>query len=788
MFHQAYLTQAYLQLLLDEESKQYLTINTHKGLFRYNRLPFGVSSAPAIFQRAMDTLFQGFKGVCVYLDDILVSGQSIDEHFTNLNNVMCKLQESGLKLNKSKCNFLASQVQYLGFVIDKDGLHPTNDKVTAIANAPTPTNVSQLRAFLGLINYYGKFLPNLSSTLAPLYALLNKKANWSWGTEQAEAFKTAKSLLQTDAVLAHFDPKKKLVLECDASPYGIGAVLSQVDDNGSEKPVAFASRTLTSAEKRYSQEALAVLFGVKKFHCYLYGRHFVVRSDHQPLYYLLNEAKSIPALASARLQRWALTLSAYEYTFQYKSGKDIANADALSRLPLPSTTSSVKLPGELVQLVNYLSRTPITPDEIRSWTDKDPTLSLVRRFVLTGWPSSNPQKDVTPYWSRRYELSILDNCLLWGSRLVIPPPGRKFLLEQLHESHPGLTRMKSLARGYLWWPSLDSDIEAFVKDCHTCQSSRPQPPLAPVHFWDIPQHPWNRLHLDFAGPFLGHMYLILVDAHSKWIDVVLMNTITSHNTIEKLMSIFATHGLPKTIVTDNGTTFTSHEFQQFLRDNGIRHVTSAPYHPSTNGLAERAVQTFKSALKKITDGSIQSRITRFLFQYRLTPHSATGLSPSAILLGRRPRSPLDIPFPDVAQKIINHQPKLQSSPRQNRQVRSFSVGEKVFVKDFTSPFSVKWIPGTIVNVTGPLSYSVEVPNGVVRRHVDAVRKRTSDVVNDSSSDSASDLLDFDLDFDIPAVTPAAAEPTVTVDPVTVIPRRSTRTRRPPDRFDGLVYY
>ena len=779
------LTQAYLQLPLDEESKQYLTINTHKGLFRFNRLPFGVSSAPAIFQRAMDSLLQGLKGVCVYQDDILVTGHTIDEHFENLTNVLCKLQEAGLKLNKSKCTFLAPKVQYLGFIIDKNGLHPTADKVKAIANAPTPANVSQLRAFLGLLNYYGKFLPNLSSTLAPLYALLHKKAKWSWGAEQAKAFITAKSLLQSDAVLSHFDSTKRLVLECDASPYGIGAILSQVDSDGSEKPVAFSSRTLTPAEKRYSQldkEALAVLFGVKKFHCYLYGRHFVVRSDHQPLFHLLNEAKSIPSMASARLQRWALTLSAYEYTFQYKSGKDLANADALSRLPLPNTTSSVKLPGELTQLVNYLSCTPITANEIRSWTDKDPTLSKVRRFVLSGWPSHNSDDNVTPYWSRRHELSVLDNCLLWGSRLVVPPPGRKFLLEQLHESHPGISRMKSLARGYLWWPSMDSDIEQYVKDCHTCQSQRPQPSLAPVHFWDIPQQPWNRLHLDFAGPFLGHMYLILVDAHSKWIDVVLMHTITSANTIEKLQSIFAIHGLPKTIVTDNGSTFTSTEFQQFLRINGIRHVTSAPYHPSTNGLAERAVQSFKSALKKITNGTIQSRISQFLFRYRLTPHSATGLSPAKVLLGRRPRSQLDLSFPDLAQKVTDHQPK--SLPRNNRPVRSFSVGEKVFVRDFRSPH-VKWIPGTIAKVTGPVSYLIELADGLVRRHVDAVRKRTSDIVVDDSSSTSDSASDFLFDFDVPS---AISNPSASIDPTAapVMPRRSTRPHRPPERYGDLV--
>lgn len=329
------LSQAYLQLPLHEDSKQYLTINTHKGLYQYNRLPFGVASAPGIFQRAMDTLLQGIEGVCVYLDDILVMGRSVEQHVATLTEVLERLSKANLKLNQPKCIFMASRVEYLGYVIDEQGLHPTSEKVQAIQEAKQPTNVSELKAFIGILNYYGKFLPQLATKLAPLYRLLRKDIRWNWGPEQQRAFTQAKSLLKSEAVLTHYDGEKKLILDCDASPYGVGAVLSHEMEDGSERPVGYASRTLTPAEKGYSQldkESLAIMYGVQKFHYYLYGREFVIRSDHKPLYHLLHPAKAIPAMASARLQRWALTLSGYQYSIQYRPGSEIANADALTTI------------------------------------------------------------------------------------------------------------------------------------------------------------------------------------------------------------------------------------------------------------------------------------------------------------------------------------------------------------------------------------------------------------------------------------------------------------------------
>ena len=302
------LAHAYQQIPLEEESKQFVVINTHKGLYSYTRLPFGVSSAPSIFQRTIEGILRGIPKVCVYIDDILVTGETEQEHLRTLDQVLTRLQDAGLRLKREKCAFMLPSVEYLGHSISAEGVRPTKEKIRAIMEAPAPGNVSQLRSFLGLINYYGKFLPNLSSTLAPLYRLLQKECSWicSWGPRQQKAFKEAKSMLTGLCLLVHYDPDRELVLACDASPYGVGAVLSHRMEDGSDKPVAFASQSLAAAEKKYSQldkEALAIVFGEKKFHQFLFGRKFTIYSDHKPLQHLFSASRSIPAMASARIQR-----------------------------------------------------------------------------------------------------------------------------------------------------------------------------------------------------------------------------------------------------------------------------------------------------------------------------------------------------------------------------------------------------------------------------------------------------------------------------------------------------
>ena len=223
-----------------------------------------------------------------------------------------------------------------------------------------------------------------------------------------------------------------------------------------------------------------------------------------------------------------------------------------------------------------------------------------------------------------------------GSRVVVSVAGQTKVIEELHQGHPGITKMKGLARSFVWWPGMDKQVEEKVRSCTSCQQNQNAPPVAPLHPWEWPKRPWTRLHIDYTGPFQGKMFLITVDPYSKWIDAQIVSNSTSYMTIEHLRTLFATHGIPEVVVTDNGTPFTSTEFSDFTRKNGIRHVRVSPYHPSSNGLAERAVKTFKEGMKKASNtGSIESQMARMLFQYRITPHSTTGVTPAELLFGRR---------------------------------------------------------------------------------------------------------------------------------------------------------
>ena len=772
------LAQAYQQIPLEESSKQYVTINTHKGLFRYNRLPFGVSAAPSIFQRIMENLLQGIPHVSIYLDDILITGTTETEHLNTLDEVLSRLVTAGFKLKQKKCGFLLSSVEYLGHKISAKGLQPTEEKVRAIKEAPPPSNVSQLRSFIGLVNYYGKFLPNLANTLAPLYSLLQKDKKWSWGDKQQAAFVKAKEQLSSDKLLVHFDTNKELLLSVDASPYGIGAVLSHQMPDGTEQPIAFASRSLSKAELKYAhldKEGLAIVFGVKKFHQYLFGRKFTIYSDHKPLQHIFAESRPIPSLASARIQRWALTLSAYNYQIKYKPGKDNSNADVFSRLPLPESPVTVPLPGETVFLMDTLENTPVNATQIKNWTNNDRVLAKVREMVQKGWNHTD-EESIQPYQRRKDELSVHAGCVMLGNRVVIPLAGRKHIIEQLHQSHPGITRMKGLARSFVWWPGMDSELESKVKSCQSCQLQQDNPAKAPLHPWEWSQRAWSRIHIDYAGPIQGKMILITTDAYSKWIDAQIVNTATSGVTIEHLRTLFATHGIPEVLVSDNGTQFTSTEFEVFMRKNGICHVRVSPYHPSSNGLAERAVKTVKEGLKKCgSTESLQCSISRILFHYRITPHSTTGVSPAELLFGRQIRSHLDQVKPNLSNQVILKQASQKKYHDYGTRTRSFQVGDTVFVQNQTN--GPKWLAGQIQEIRGPVSYSVTLQDGrVMKRHVDQIRSRTVQIDKQSE-----DMLDEFYPLSVRPQQPTTTKPDNTPSGTPPL-RRSTRIRNPPDRY------
>lgn len=781
------LSQAYQQMIMDEDSRKYLTVNTHRGLYQYTRLPFGVASAPAIFQAAMEQVLQGLDGVVCFLDDMLISGKTESEHLARLDAVLQRLEQNGLRLKLTKCEFMEPRVKYLGYIVDSEGLHPTPEKVQAVKDAPKPKNVQELRSFLGMLQYYARFLPNLSSVIHPLNALLSSYTPWKWTHECNEAFKAAKDQLVSAQVLAHYDANLPLCLACDASPYGVGAVLSHIMPDGEERPVAFASRTLTKSEQNYAQlekEALSLIFGVKKFHPYIYGRQFTLLTDHKPLVRILGPKTGVPTIAAARLQRWALILSAYSYDIVYKGSSHHMNADCLSRLPIHTDHAGDE---ESIYHYTHVGELPVTSQEIAAATGKDPVLSRVLEFTQRGWPNTVDDDRLKPFFSRRHELSVEQDVLIWGLRVIIPGCLQTQILTELHDGHIGMSRMKSLARSYFWWPRLDQDIESLVRSCNACLHTRNQPATTPLHSWKWPSRVWERVHADFAE-LDGQSFFILVDVYSKWMEVFPMKSTTTSAMIDVLRHIFAIHGLPEHFVSDNGPQFISAECAEFMKQNGVNHIRTPPYHPSSNGAAERCVQTVKQYLKSYKQSSmtIQHKIANFLFVYRNTPHSLTGRTPAELLLKRQPRTRMSLIKPSLAETVEKKQQAAKRAHDGKRsKIRQFSPGQQVLIRSFRG--KDKWENGMILQVLGPVGYIVQIGDRQKHVHLDHIIDGTS---HQSDRSTLTDE-DFPVSFQPPqldapdqpdADVQLEGEERVELAPTPEMRRFPLRHRHPPDRL------
>ncbi|XP_049884610.1 uncharacterized protein K02A2.6-like [Pectinophora gossypiella] len=715
------LSQAYAQFELDE-SKIYTVINTHKGLFRYNRLIYGLASSPGIFQRKLEEMFADLPRVGVFLDDVIITGVDDSTHLATLNEVFRRLQRYGLKVAKEKCTFFAESVTYLGFVISKKGVHTLPEKIEAIKNVSTPTNVNELRSFLGLVMYYAKFVPNISTLLAPLYTLLKKEVKFIWNEQAEQAFNAVKALLISSKVLAHYDPALPLVLTTDASGVGVGAVISHLTAAG-ERPVAYASRSLNNAEKGYSQierEALAIIYGVRKFHQYLYGRKFTLRTDHKPLVTIFGDKTGIPVMAASRMQRWAVILAGYNYNIEYVRSEKNA-ADALSRLPV----GLAKKEGSEITYLNFVQNfMPITRKTVQEHLERDETMKKIIYFVRTGWPAKCTDEDIKPFFMRRNELYLDLGCIVWGYRLVIPSTLRETLLKELHLGHMGIVKMKSLARSVMWWPGIDADIERACKECVACALENPAPPHAPPQPWPYPAEPWTRLHIDFLGPFHGSMFLVMIDATTKWLEVYQMQRTTAGAVIKVMREVFARFGLPKEIASDNGPPFTSKEYGDFLTGNGIKKTLISAYHPSSNGAAEGAVKLCKRAVKKsLRDGcEVDVALQAYLMAYRNVQHSTTGASPAMLLQRRQLRSRLDLLKGDrqVEDKVREAQRKQALNAGGTN--REFSVGDSVWTRNYAG--GRRWLEGQVERKVGSRNYIVSREDGPpLNRHVDQIKSR-----------------------------------------------------------------
>lgn len=398
--------------------------------------------------------------------------------------------------------------------------------------------------------------------------------------------------------------------------------------------------------------------------------------------------------------------------------------------------------------------------------------------------------------------------------MIIPQSLKETVLAELHKEHMGVSRMKALARSHVWWTGLDKDVEALAKSCKACLAVKQTPANAPLHPWIWPSQPWQRIHIDFAGPFMDKSFLIVVDAHSKWAEVVEMSTTTTAKTITALRHLFATHGIPEQIVSDNGPQFTSLDFEEFTRKNGIKHTRSSPYHPASNGEAERFVRTFKEAMKAGKgDGlTLAHRVENFLLTYRTTPHSTTSTPPCELLMGRSLRTRWDLMKPDIRESVNRRQAKQKERHDQHARPRLLYTGQSVMAKNFRS--GEDWVPGVIVQQLGPLTYLVDVSEGRIwKRHVDHLKEYN--VQRPMSVRGPEVDMDTDYSYNsptLPAVssTPADNTPRVPTPPstlppeiptettptntaenpptaITASPRYPTRRRNPPDRYDRQTW-
>lgn len=737
------LSGAYLQVCVAEDSKKFLVINTHKGLYQYNRLVFGVSSAPSIFQGIMDKILVGLVNVQAFLDDLLVGGTTIEECKHNVHKVLTRLQKHRVKVNLDKCRFLEESVEYLGHIICADGIRPNPRKVDAISKAPSPKNVSELKSYLGLLNFYGRFIPNLSTNLNPLYKLLNKNDDFAWSANEELVFQNSKSFLLKNDLLVHYDPNKVIVVACDASPYGIGAVLSHLVD-GEERPVMFVSSTLSPAEKNYSQlhrEALAIIFGIKRFHKYIYGHKFLIYTDHQPLKEIFGPNKSTPPVAAARLQRWAVHLSMYTYQIVYRKSTLMCHADALSRLPVVGVSQVDNFPIFSISESN----TDLNFKIITQETEKDDVLSKVYKYLKQGWPNAL-EPELKNFYLKKNSLSVEKNCVFYGNRIVIPSKLYQDVLKLLHDGHIGVVRMKLLARNYCWFPGIDSQIEDKAKTCPTCQSTANITKTSDTFRWPATTFPFERVHIDFFH-FMAHTFLLYVDSYSKWIYVSVMGSTSAEKVIEQIRKIFAFVGFPKKLCSDNGPPFQSVDYNNFLQSNGIVVLKSPPYHPEANGLAERAVQTVKHSLKKFLadsvsrEWSIQKKISQFMFRYNNTPTTTTNVAPVSLIFKYKPRTAIDAIMPEKCIKpsttiLKNKKPEIVNKPQvihlknnpDQKKLILYKEGEKIYYLNHFKN-DVNWLEGIIKKKLSNTIYIISIADSLRTVHASQLKKNATKSVH-----------------------------------------------------------
>lgn len=675
------------------KSREITTFITRRGLFRYTRLMFGINCAPELFQKSMEQILSGCNGCIIYIDDVIVFGSDCKEHDLRLEKVRRRLLERNVALNEGKCIYGVTEISFLGHVLSVNGIKPGEDKLESIRKFRAPKTSEEIRSFLGLVNYVGKFIPDLATLTFPLRQLTVMGQKFVWAREQQLAFIKLKEHMTDPKTLGYFDVDDRTQLIADASPVGLGAVLIQVNKQG-PRIISYASKSLSAAEKRYAQiekEALALVWAVERFHFYLYGRTFELITDHKPLETIFGP-RSKPC---ARIERWVVRLQTYKGRVIYRPGKTNI-ADPLSRLAITTNTSGISF-DECAEHYVYWVVSNARPvalkiTEIEQASDIDESIQSVRVALDQGMWS----EDASPFKLFATELCFAGKILLRGNRMVIPERLRKQTLDLAHEGHPGMTIMKQRLRAKVWWPKLDAQVEQYVKNCRGCMlvaaPSAPEPMIRRA----LPSGPWQHVAIDFLGPLpSGHYLFVVVDYFSRYIEIEIMKKTDSRETIKRLESIFARFGLPLSITADNGPQFISEEFRVYCESNNIKLINTTPYWPQQNGEVERQNRSIlkRLTISQATNSDWVEELNKYLLMYRSSPHSTTKKTPSELMFGFNIRDKLPCIYQpkEVDEELVDRDKsmkekgKLYADARRNAKPSQITEGDDVLMKKMAKP-------------------------------------------------------------------------------------------------------
>ena len=776
----------YHQCPLDEDSQLLTTFITPFGRYKFLRAPYGLSSISEHYNRRMDEAFEGLSGYRRVVDDVVIFDKDEAQHAPHVRQFLARCAERNITLNLDKWQFAEPEVNFAGYFLSADGYRIDDSTTNAITKFPTPTCRTDLRSFVGLVNQLSPSTPTIAGLLSPFRPLLSTKNEFVWSCELDEAVEKIKLSLTSAPTLSYFDPSKPTRICTDASRQGLGFVLQQRTDDRWVL-VQAGSRFLSGPESRYAiveLELLAVSWAIIKCHIFLAGLpHFTVITDHRPLIPILNTHR-LDEIENPRLQRLKTRLMAYNFTAEWIKGCLNDAPDALSRNPVSDPAPMEMLAersedgGDEVSVAEIRAaeggQESVRLETLRRCATEDDQYRRLLHYIREGFPEHRHQlpEDCRSFWGVRNLLSVDEDLIVYGCRLVIPARMRREVLSQLHEAHQGSVRTKQRARLSVYWPGIDNDIDNIIHSCKHCQERLPSNPKEQLVLKPRPDRPFQEIAIDFCS-YGGHDFLIIVDCFTDWPEIVHMgrNTTTPRLLIA-LRQAFCRSGAPDIVWSDQGPQFTSKLFREFATEWGFRHQMSSPRYPQSNGKAEAAVKSMKNLISATWMGSQldEAKIARALLQYRNTPSRRDGLSPAQKLFGRPVQDTLPAHrrafSPEWQRSALDAEDQARShkedvEQRYNQHARSLVdiyVGSSVALQD---PVSKRWeIYGVVAGIGPYRRYYVRTAGGRVlvrnRRHL---RRRVPPSMPTPSS----------------APVHQAAGPSLP-SPHPVPPRRSTRPR------------